>query len=179
VGFYKERQIDQGELGYFSPGGDVVCDECVADVALKALIAEKAIAERCGFCGREEDHPIAADTDDVLERIGRSLQREWDDPNNVLFYDSEEESGYIGAPVLDTAEVLGEEPAWPFANDAFERFVLDAFSDAQWPAGPVRPHQVGGAALQLGPLLSDRQARGALRVRAHRARPRPRVRGPR
>jgi hypothetical protein len=132
VGFYKQRQIEQGELGYSSPGSDFVCDQCVADVALKALIAEEAVADRCGFCGREEDRPIAAETDDVLDRVGRSLQREWDDPNNVLFYDSEEESGFIGAAVLDTGEVLGEERVLPFANDSFERFVLDAFIDAQW-----------------------------------------------
>jgi hypothetical protein len=127
----KNRQIEQGELGYSSPGSDYVCDECVADDALKALVAEKAVAEQCGFCGRQEDHPIAADTDDVLNRIGRSLQREWDDPNNVLFYDSEEESGFAGAQVFTTDEVFWEESV-SFANDKFERFVLDAFSDAQW-----------------------------------------------
>jgi hypothetical protein len=131
VGFLKNRQIEQSELGYSSPASDYVCDECVADDALKALVAEKAVAEQCGFCGRQEDHPIAADTDDVLNRIGRSLQREWDDPNNVLFYDSEEETGFAGAQVFTTDEVFWEESV-SFGNDEFERFVLDAFSDAQW-----------------------------------------------
>jgi hypothetical protein len=52
-------------------------------------------------------------------------------PDNVLFYDSESESGYAG-PVSDFEDVLRTEGEWPFKGDAFETFVLDAFRESAW-----------------------------------------------
>jgi hypothetical protein len=130
VGFWKNRQIAQDEMGFAAPPGCYVCDRHVDDYALEALIDEKASESECSFCDRRADEAIAADTDLVLEHIARSLEHEWTDPVNVLFYDSEDDQ-WAGA-VFDFEEVLGEEGEWPFSGDSFETFVLDAFRDSTW-----------------------------------------------
>lgn len=131
MGFFKERELEQSELGFSAPIGYYVCDQCVDDYALEALIREAATELECSFCKRRESTPIAADTDLILEHMARCLMREWDTPEAVLYHDPESESGYAGQ-VLDLEEVLGEEGEWPFANDAFERFVIAAFSQSTW-----------------------------------------------
>ena len=130
MGFWKNRQIEQDELGFSAAPGYYVCDRHVDDYALEAVIREEASEPECSFCDRRADEAIAADTDLILEHIARSLQREWTDPINVLFYDSEDDQ-WAGA-VFDFEEVLGEEGEWPFAGDKFEEFVLDAFRDSTW-----------------------------------------------
>jgi hypothetical protein len=130
VGFWSDRQIEQDEMGFSAPPGYYVCDRHVDDYALEAIIHEEASESECSFCDRQAEEAIAADTDLVLGHIARSLQREWTDPLNVLFYDSEDDR-WAGT-VLDFEEVLGEEGEWPFASDRFETFVLDAFRESSW-----------------------------------------------
>lgn len=117
-------------MGFSAPPGYYVCDRHVDDHGLEAVIHEEASAPECSFCDRRADQAIAADTDLILEHIARSLHREWTDPINVLFYDSEDNQ-WAGA-VFDFEEVLGEEDECPFADDKFETFVLDAFRDSTW-----------------------------------------------
>lgn len=122
--------IEQGELGFSAPPGYFVCDRHVVDDALASVIREAASEHACDFCDHRAEEPIAADADIVLEHIAHCLQREWTDPANVLFFDSEE--GEWAGTVSDFAEVLGEEEEWPFTGDGFETFVIDAFRDSAW-----------------------------------------------
>ncbi len=130
MGFWKNRQIEQGELGFSSMPGEYVCDRHVDDYALEALIREHASQPQCSFCDRQADEAIAADADAVLEHIARCLKREWCDPVEVLFYDKEDDR-WAGS-VYDFEDVLGQEGEWPFCDDNFETFVLDAFRESAW-----------------------------------------------
>lgn len=130
MGFWKNRQIEQDQLGFSAPPGYYVCDQHVSDYALEAVIHEEAFERECSFCRRRADEPIAAATDLILEHIAHSLHREWTDPVSVLFYDGEEDQW--AGEVLDFEEVLGEEGDWPFTGDQFETFVRDAFRDSSW-----------------------------------------------
>jgi hypothetical protein len=130
MGYWKNRQIEQDELGFSAPPGLAVCDECVDDYALEAIIREEASEPKCSFCGRREPEPIAADTDVVLTHMAQCVKQEWTAPENVLFYDSEDDQ-WVGS-VLTFEDVLAAEGDWPFANDAFEQFVIDAFGDSAW-----------------------------------------------
>jgi hypothetical protein len=131
MGFWKERQLEQDELGLSAPMGYYVCDRCLDDYALEALIRRQATELECSFCGRRESAPIAADSDQILEHIAMCVHRQWDSPEAVLYHDPESESGYAGE-VLAFSDVLGQEGEWPFANDAFEEFVIDAFRESAW-----------------------------------------------
>lgn len=80
MGYWKNREIEQSEMRFSAPPGYFVCDQCVDDNALAALIRERATQTTCDFCHREADEPIAADTDIILEHMSDALQRYYDIP---------------------------------------------------------------------------------------------------
>lgn len=131
MGGTKNRWMAQQEHGYSTSASAFVCTECVEDDALAAFIADRAEAESCDFCKRTADAPIAAHTDTVLDHIGESLQKEWEAPEDSLIRDSESPSGYFG-PTIYGADDVFEAEGWPFANQAFADFVLDAFREGQY-----------------------------------------------
>jgi hypothetical protein len=109
----------------------MVCVDCVADDALKQLVLENVSDVRCDFCGREAEQDIAADADLVLERISVSLHVDYADPNDVLFWDSEDQE-WAGAAVYAFDELLDEVTERPLGHAHFDTFVLDAFNETQW-----------------------------------------------
>ncbi|MGO9762541.1 MAG: HEPN-associated N-terminal domain-containing protein [Solirubrobacteraceae bacterium] len=130
MGFFKNRQIEQEEMGVSSPLGYAVCAACVADHMLAEFIEENLTAAQCSFCGRSENTEIAADADVVLARISEGLKTEWSRAIDELGYDSESNSGFAG-PTRDAWEVF-EQIGPIFANDAFEEFVVKAFDGEVW-----------------------------------------------
>lgn len=131
MGYWKERQVWEGDLGFSAPAGSAVCAECVADSALKAFVESRAANPRCDFCEREGDADVAADTDDVLEHISLSLRREWSTPLEAGLIWDQEDYGWIGGAVYELRDVL-DDGEWPFANADFEEFVLRAFAETEW-----------------------------------------------
>jgi hypothetical protein len=129
MSYWKNRQIEQSDMRFSAPPGYFVCDQCVDDDALAALIRDCATEARCDFCQREEDEPIAADTDIVFERISDALKRYYDIPEAVLYLDSESESGYAGPSPEYMEDLVGEET---FRCHAFAEFVTNAFNDYMW-----------------------------------------------
>jgi hypothetical protein len=129
MGYWKNREIEQSDLRFSAPPGYFVCDHCVDDGALAALIHEHATETTCDFCHREADKPIAAGTDIVLERISEALRRYYDIPEAVLYFDSESESGYAGPSPAYMEDLVGEET---FPCEAFAEFVKNAFNDYMW-----------------------------------------------
>lgn len=146
MGRMKELQLEQWEAGFSAPWGRSVCGSCTGDEALSSLVEQHANADECSFCGRKGQN-IAADTDTVLERIGSQLLIGWSRAEDVLYHDSEEESGYAG-PVYEIRDVLESEGV-EFGNEDFESFVLEAFGETQYaPAGVYAMTQ--GEALRAG-----------------------------
>jgi hypothetical protein len=118
-------------MWFSAPLGYAVCPECVADSALREFIAGNLDATECSFCGRSTpDSVVAADTDTVLAFISECLKREWARPIDEYLHDAESSTGYAG-PSYSLEGILGDEQP-TFANEAFERFVLDAFRETDW-----------------------------------------------
>jgi hypothetical protein len=130
VGFYKNLQIEQQEMGFSAPLGYSVCDACLADDAIREFIQSEASACECSFCGRCERGPIAANAHDVLVFMSQGLRTEWSDAESELYYDSESSSGFVG-PTAYIEEILEEEGP-VFANDKFEAFALTALGETVW-----------------------------------------------
>jgi hypothetical protein len=130
VGFLKNRQLEQDEMWFSAPFGHAVCSDCIADSALREFVGSNLDSVECSFCGRSADTDIAADTDVVLAFMSECLKREWARPIDEYFQDAESSTGYAG-PSYPLGEILGDEPP-TFANEAFERFVLDAFAETEW-----------------------------------------------
>jgi len=126
-----DRQIRQWEQGYSPPRAAFVCDRHVDDYAIEALIHKHASSTSCDFCDRAGSDPFAADASLILDRISGALRRHWTDPEDVLLYDSESDSGFAGS-VYDFEDVLEAEGARPFADDAFQEYVVDAFRESTW-----------------------------------------------
>jgi HEPN/RES N-terminal domain 1/RES domain len=61
-----------------------VCDNCVDDEALKALIRDGAEADSCEFCGRGEAAPIACPIDDFFQWLKEGFDVDWDDALNFM-----------------------------------------------------------------------------------------------
>lgn len=142
----KELQIEQWEAGFSAPWGQSVCGSCTGDEALSSLVEEHANADECSFCGRNREN-IAADTGIVLERIGSQLFIGWSRAEEILYHDSEEESGYAG-PVYEIRDVLESEGV-EFGNADFEAFVLGAFGETQYTPASVYA-MTQGEALRAG-----------------------------
>jgi hypothetical protein len=122
--------MEQEEMGFSAPFGYAVCAACVADPMLAEFIAENVTAIECSFCGRSEKTEIAAEASEVLGVIGRGISTDWSRAIDVLGYDPESRSGFAGS-TFDAWEVFEAMDA-VFANDAFEEFVVEAFSQAVW-----------------------------------------------
>lgn len=86
--------------------GKFVCSRCFNDEGLRDFIKGIAVRKKCSFCGAKGRIPIAAPIEDVLERIKDVVFRHYDDPANVLPYESAE-GGYQGTTYY-TEEVLEE-----------------------------------------------------------------------
>ena len=130
VGFLKNLQIEQQEMGFSAPLGYAVCDECVADYAIRELILSEVSTCDCSFCGRSDPEPIAADTHDVLVFMSTGLRTEWSDAESELYYDNESDSGFAG-PATYVEEILEDEGP-VFANEKFEDFALRALGQTVW-----------------------------------------------
>jgi hypothetical protein len=129
MGYWKERQIEEGELHVSLGSGETVCEQCVGDEALKQCVREHLEANECSFCDRGSEQPIATDVERVLRHISLALHRYYSDPLEVLYFDRESESGFAG-PKPDYAEDLIEDDA--LGCPKFAEFVYQQFADRTW-----------------------------------------------
>lgn len=138
MGLLKRLMEEEEARGWRSFGGDV-CAECVGEDFLASYVTENATAERCDFCGRAADHPIAVDSDDVMDLVGRGLYREWTHPVQVMGRADGEWVG-ITYDAWDVLEAVGIDTGSDFGEK-----VADAFLDDLWcEADPyaLQPHEI-------------------------------------
>ena len=129
MGYWSQRQIEEGELHVSLGSGETVCEQCVGDEALKEFVRDHLEATECSFCDRSSDKPIATDVDGVLRHISVALQRYYTDPLEILYFDGESDSGFAG-PEPDYVEDLIEEDA--LGCPRFAEFVHRQFGDSTW-----------------------------------------------
>ena len=82
-----------------------VCDACFEDDGLQQAVRQLADAKKCDFCGRRYRSDRAAPLDAVAAYIMGSIAQDYDIPENVLFYDSESETGWAGT-TWDKSEII-------------------------------------------------------------------------
>ena len=160
VGWVKQRQIEQSEHGYSMMESRAVCAACTGEPDLAALVESRLTYEQCDFCGREANQPIAADTDDVLDHIGESLQLEFEDADAVLPYDRESSTGLFGT-VFDTRDAI-EHAGSELEGEGFAEFVVGAFVDTRWcerDPFALRPHEELAADWRAFRALTERRIR--------------------
>jgi len=75
-------------------GDRYVCAFCLEDSALKAFVRENVSRYRCDYCGRRRPSVKA---DEVVELIVEGLRTEYEDPNNVMGWDSGEGKPSVSA----------------------------------------------------------------------------------
>lgn len=127
-----EQEIERRGQGYGPPGGGAVCSICVGDSALASLVDQIADLDCCSFCEKQGES-IAADVEDVLSHMASQIQIAWTHPDDVLYRDKEESSGFAG-PVLEISEVFEHEGV-ELGNERFYDFVQAAF--AEWRFTPT------------------------------------------
>jgi hypothetical protein len=103
-----------------------VCEACIEDAALQVVVRENVISERCDYCERVGDTPIACELSDVIERIRFALDQEYNDPVSELPWDSED--GDYSGNTLYIGEVFDEVGFGPEIEHLFDD-LCDAFSD--------------------------------------------------
>jgi len=91
-----------------------VCHHCFQDAGLRRYVRHAANARVCDFCGRRFRKDRAAPLETVARFVEGCLRRNYDHPENVLFYDRESESGWAGN-VWSNSELIEETVAadWP------------------------------------------------------------------
>lgn len=130
MGFAKNRQIEQAELGYSLDLNEEfrgVCPNCIADDGLRRFVAAHRQIERCDFCG--EPGPYGLNLGALFDYMGERISTEWDRAIDELFYG---EGGELwesgGATVYDACDLLGE-LGDPLANEELVQAFVAAFPD--------------------------------------------------
>lgn len=135
LGYHSDLAIRLGEEGpgYAKIMGRYVCAACFEDDALKALIEDEADQNRCDYCGRESDAPIAAALDDLVSVMRLSIEREWTNADHALPRDPETGELML-EPTVDTETLLTHHIGLDLPNDDGSLFqdIAAALPDCVW-----------------------------------------------
>jgi RES domain-containing protein len=132
MGGAKRQWMEEQERGWSDPDTSV-CDECVTEVYLAALVRASATESTCDYCGRTSDTsdtsdiPIACPTWVVVEAVANTIGHFYSDPDNAgVPYD---EGEYALEPT-DTANVLAGFPT--IGSDVFHEALVECFDSRSW-----------------------------------------------
>jgi len=104
----KEQWERQMELGYGNVPDKNVCAECISDYALKEFIRENADENKCSYCLKESDEPIAIALVQLVDYICECIHTEWEDPVQCMAWEGAE-GGYQGASVYTGYELVTDQ----------------------------------------------------------------------
>lgn len=123
MGFLKNRQIEQAELGYsLDPAKEYlgVCPDCIADDGLRRYVANHAQIQRCDFCGGPGPQGTYLGT--LFDYMARRIETEWDRAIDVVSWDSWERDA------VDSDDLLVHLDE-PLANDELREAFVTTFVD--------------------------------------------------
>jgi hypothetical protein len=127
MGYWKNRQIEEGEQGWHFIDDMFVCSKCFDDPTLSAIAHENAVASVCSYCGEERAAHHASELNLLLGAIADGLKSEWGQAIDELF---REDGEYIGS-TYSTSELF-DHIGWPTENEKLQADLLRAFDDQFW-----------------------------------------------
>jgi len=89
MGRAKEWQEEQWSRGFNYVADLYVCDECLDDESLRNHIRENATANRCDYCERAADEPIACELDAFLYAVAEGIAVDWRDAIDEMPYEGD------------------------------------------------------------------------------------------
>jgi hypothetical protein len=113
--------------------GYSVCEKCIDDVDIKALIELTADSRQCDFCRRRSGKKaIAAPLDTIVEFMAEAIDREYDRAVNSLGWEGSE-GGYLGRH-FDSYDLLDNEIGLSLPNDdgRLIEILAECFGDEPW-----------------------------------------------
>lgn len=132
MGFLKERQFEQGELGYsLDPAQEHlgVCPDCVADDGLQRFVAGNGPIEGCHFCGGSGPQGLGLGV--LFHYMGGRIKTEWDLAINQVSWDAWERDA------VDSSDLLIQLDE-PLANDELRSEFVRAFQHDRVPRHYMR-----------------------------------------
>lgn len=116
---------------FSSVGEKYVCEDCIDDYAIREFIRSNATRNKCDYCGAEEDEPIAAHLDEVIEFMLEGIETEWGDPYDVgNSYDNEDDK-WLFAPVTDSWDLILELEI-PISEGELYEDICESLMDREW-----------------------------------------------
>ena len=106
MGAAKAWAMEQEDRGYSEAEG-AICEDCVADPALKRWVSQNLSDTDCQFCGKESDEGIAASFDEFIGVVLSGVKFDWNHPDKEGIMYVSAEGGYQ-AVVCDTMDVLDD-----------------------------------------------------------------------
>jgi len=125
MGYYKNRMIEEQELGINFVDGKFVCPDCFEDYSIKSFILTELCWNSCDYCGNKSNIPIAACLNDVLRFMAEGINKRWEDPANSVAYCSAE-GGYQGAEIIDTPDMIDYELQLNLDNNLLRNDLITA-----------------------------------------------------
>lgn len=125
MGQAKREWEEAGERGWSEPDG-FVCQDCIEDEFLKAIIQQQASSRKCSFCGGGARGFIAAPVSALMESISSAVHYFFNDPTRAGV-------PWDDGPIIEgisTADMLMSIPL-NCHDDLFE-VVTDAFHETLW-----------------------------------------------
>lgn len=128
MGLAKRDWMESQERGWDTPE-KFVCDQCVEDEYLKAVIDDQAVENHCDYCARDAEQPIAAPVSAILEKVSHALFTRFAEPGAAgLPRDSGEWVG--GEDITDTYNAMASLPL-DCDGDLFDD-IAGAFHNTAW-----------------------------------------------
>lgn len=120
--------------GYSSVGEKYVCSSCFDEYAIEQFIHRNAESYICDYCGNtsEDEQPIAASIDSVIELIVEGIKTEWGDPGDEGVGWESREGGWVGADVYDKWDLLKEHLDIGFRRESLFNDVYNSILVDQW-----------------------------------------------
>jgi hypothetical protein len=79
MGRAKQDWIEAQERGWSAPD-TFVCEQCVADDFLANVVSENASENKCSYCDKASDVPIAAPLEEIMEHVASAFFQHYAEP---------------------------------------------------------------------------------------------------
>lgn len=136
MGYHSDLMIKEAERGFSSRAveGRHVCSDCFGDPHISKVVANKAVAHRCDYCG-SSGKLLAASLVDVLDFMVPQIQLEYGSADQLLPRDPETKDRMFPEDEFDARSLLEEQIGLDLPGYGSDRLMEDlaaALSGDDW-----------------------------------------------